>query len=313
MGFLKKIVKKVKKGVSKVFKGVKKVVKKITKNKFLKTLAIVGAALVTGGSALSAFPGLASTKIGSAIIGAGNWVTGLPVLGKAFVPFSKLGAFAGETLYTAGANMGLIKDVDVAAKAIEAAGGASFATTKAALEAGAVTSQQILSQANALQAAAAGSLAPGQFIGGEGYKLLSKEELAKLGTSDILGGSTAQAAKFFGSGTATLGSTATTVAQGGGKLLGSVGSFAGNVIGQTVGSLASGYLAQQVMGEPDPVGQIGPGSGEEYALNKLNDVQVAYRNADIDINDAYRGMDYGTGSFGSLSSNPLFTQQTVGV
>ena len=99
MGFLKKIVKKVKKGVSKVFKGVKKVVKKITKNKFLKTLAIIGAVLVTGGSALSAFPGLASTQIGSAIIGAGNWVTSLPVLGKAFVPFSKLGAFAGEKLH----------------------------------------------------------------------------------------------------------------------------------------------------------------------------------------------------------------------
>ena len=107
--------------------------------------------LVTGGAALSAFPGLASTNtLAQSIISAGNWVTKLPVLGKAFVPFSKLGAFAGETIYTAGAKMGFIKDVDVAAKAIEAAGGASFEATKTAIKAGTKSAEMIISQANAL-------------------------------------------------------------------------------------------------------------------------------------------------------------------
>tara|TARA_R100001015_G_C4629712_1_gene190779 strand:- start:758 stop:1540 length:783 start_codon:yes stop_codon:yes gene_type:complete len=71
MGFLKKIVKKVKKGVSKVFKGVKKIAKKISKSKVLKTIALVGAALVTGGATAAAFGGqFSQSAIGRALIGA---------------------------------------------------------------------------------------------------------------------------------------------------------------------------------------------------------------------------------------------------
>ncbi len=65
MGFLRKIVKKVKKGVKKVARGIKKVVKKISKSKILKTIALVGAALVTGGAAVGAFGGtFANTAVG---------------------------------------------------------------------------------------------------------------------------------------------------------------------------------------------------------------------------------------------------------
>jgi U3 small nucleolar RNA-associated protein 14 len=49
MGFLKKLVKKVKKTVKRVGKAVGKVFKKIKKSKLLKTIALVGAALVSDG------------------------------------------------------------------------------------------------------------------------------------------------------------------------------------------------------------------------------------------------------------------------
>ena len=69
MGFLRKAFKKVKKGIKKVVRGVKKVVKKISKSKILKTIALVGAALVTGGAAVGAFGGtLKASQIGQALL-----------------------------------------------------------------------------------------------------------------------------------------------------------------------------------------------------------------------------------------------------
>ena len=52
---LKKVVKKVGKGIKKVVKKVGKVVKKVTKSKLFKAIATIGAIVVTGGAALSAF------------------------------------------------------------------------------------------------------------------------------------------------------------------------------------------------------------------------------------------------------------------
>ena len=76
MGFLKKIVKRVKKTVKKVAGNIKKVVKKISKSKLLKTIALVGAALVTGGAAVGAFGGkLAASGIGKALITAQQGIT----------------------------------------------------------------------------------------------------------------------------------------------------------------------------------------------------------------------------------------------
>jgi len=308
MGWLRKRAKAVKKGLKKFAKRMKKSFKKLNFKKVLKIAAIVGAVLVTGGAALGAFPGLAATKIGSAIITAGNWVTSIPFLGKAFVPFSKAGAFLGESIYTAGARMGFIKDVDIAAKAIESAGGASFASTKAALEAGTMTTEQLLSQANALSQGTATTATLGS------VPTLTKEEIAKLGTQDILGGTTAQAATFTGAAgtTAPLTNFGQTAAQATGNVIGGFGSAVGGAVGSAFTSAAGGYLAQKIAGEPDPVGQVGPGYGEEYALNKLNDVQVAYQNADVNINEAYAGMDYGIGSLNYLSS-PLYQQQILSI
>jgi hypothetical protein len=97
MGFLRKIVKKVKKGVKKVARGIKKVVKKISKSKILKTIALVGAALVTGGAAVGAFGGtLKASQIGQALMTAQQGITNFlgPVqfLAK---PFEMLGTAVG--------------------------------------------------------------------------------------------------------------------------------------------------------------------------------------------------------------------------
>ena len=299
MGFLKKVVKKVKKGVKKLVSGVKKVVKKISKSKLLKTIAIVGAALVTGGAALGAFPGLASTQIGSAIVNAGNWISSLPVVGKLSVPFSKAGAFAGEALYTAGANLGFIKEADVAAKTLQAAG-MDAATIQG------LSSAEKISQANAYiqgtQVSQLGNVAT-----------LSSEEIAKLGTSEILKGTTAQAATFAGpaGATAPLSGFGEAAAQMTGRAVGTVGSAIGSAVGSAVTSVAGGYLASKVMGEPDPQGQYGSGSPEEQALNRYNDVEANYQNLGIDIRDAYRNMTYGTGDLGMANVGDLYRQPTV--
>jgi len=301
MGFLKKVVKKVKKGVKKLVSGVKKVVKKISKSKLLKTIAIVGAALVTGGAALGAFPGLAAgtNPIVQGIIGAGNWISSLPVVGKLAVPFSKAGAFAGEALYTAGANLGFIKEADVAAKTLQAAGMDATAIQG-------LSSAEKISQANAYiqgtQVSQLGNVAT-----------LSSEEIAKLGTSEILKGTTAQAATFAGpaGATAPLSGFGEAAAQMTGRAVGTVGSAIGSAVGSAVTSVAGGYLASKVMGEPDPQGVYGSGSPEEQALNRYNDVEANYQNLGIDIRDAYRNMTYGTGDLGMANVGDLYRQPTV--
>ncbi len=96
MGFLRKVGRKIKKGIKKVFKGIKKVVNKVSKSKLFKTIALVGAALVTGGASVGAFGGtLAKSKIGQALIGAKNFITSLPVVGTVAKPFEFLGTTLG--------------------------------------------------------------------------------------------------------------------------------------------------------------------------------------------------------------------------
>tara|TARA_R100000773_G_C4186729_1_gene94211 strand:- start:13 stop:816 length:804 start_codon:yes stop_codon:yes gene_type:complete len=96
MGFLRKIVKKVKKGVKKVVKGVKKVFKKITSSKALKAIALVGAAIVTGGAFVGAYGGtLANSTVGSWLASTSSNILATPVIGTLATPFKWLGATAG--------------------------------------------------------------------------------------------------------------------------------------------------------------------------------------------------------------------------
>ena len=97
----KKITSKVKKVVKKVVKGVKKVVKKIGSSKILKALAIAGAAIVTGGAALTAFGGggaLAGTKFGTWMMKASSKALSGSVFAGTKAPLlSKIGNFAIKT------------------------------------------------------------------------------------------------------------------------------------------------------------------------------------------------------------------------
>lgn len=96
MGFLRKAFKKVKKGIKKVVRGVKKVVKKISKSKILKTIALVGAAIVTGGAAIGAFGGtLASSTMGTWLTTASSKILATPVIGTLAKPFQMLGTAVG--------------------------------------------------------------------------------------------------------------------------------------------------------------------------------------------------------------------------
>ena len=71
---LKKVVKKVGKGIKKVVKKVGKVVKKVTKSKLFKAIATIGAIVVTGGAALSAFTGGAALAGTGPLATFGNWM-----------------------------------------------------------------------------------------------------------------------------------------------------------------------------------------------------------------------------------------------
>lgn len=96
MGFLRKIVKKVKKGVKKVASGIKKVVKKISRSKLLKTIALVGAAVVTGGAAVGAFGGqLANSTMGTWLVEASKKILATPIVGTLAKPFEFVGAAVG--------------------------------------------------------------------------------------------------------------------------------------------------------------------------------------------------------------------------
>ena len=96
MGFLRKGLKFVKKQIKKVGKVVKKVFKKIKKSKILKAIALVGAAIVTGGAFVGAYGGtLASSTVGSWLASTSAKILATPVVGTLATPFKWLGATAG--------------------------------------------------------------------------------------------------------------------------------------------------------------------------------------------------------------------------
>jgi hypothetical protein len=103
MGFLRKAFKKVKKNIKKVIKSVKKQIKrtgkffkKLSKSKILKTIALVGAAIVTGGAAVGAFGGtLASSTMGTWLTTASSKILATPVIGTLAKPFQLLGSAVG--------------------------------------------------------------------------------------------------------------------------------------------------------------------------------------------------------------------------
>lgn len=263
---VKKAFKKITKGVSKVIKkgvnAVKKVVKKVSKSKVLRTLAIAAAAVVTGGAALGAFPGLASTQLGSAIVSAGQWVSGLPVVGTLAKPFQAAGSFVGETAYAAAGKMGLIKDVDMAAKTLANAGQGSYASIKEAIANGLTSEAEVMSKASAFVSEGAKAIATAPTLGTEELANLTSKELTPASFSKTVGG--------------TLGAI--------GKPLVGVGK-----------QIALGY-GKALLTEDEQLRSGVPFAADEEQATQLAQLQVSYSNANADMNDIYdKSFTFGTG------------------
>ena len=253
MGFLKKIVKKVKKGIKKIGSGVKKVFKKLKKSKLLKTIAIVGAALVTGGAAVGAFGGsLASSTIGKALIASKNFIMGIPGVSFVAKPFE----YAGTMLGTG------------AGKVTEFLG----VTTEAGR-------QYVPGVSESVGAADVGKV----FDAKTGVEI----PLEELGTK------TAEELAKEAATTSTAGQIIGDIARG-------VGT-----------SVATGAAMQYIQGEPEPVGAVGAGLGEERGIN-LTPLEVAYAQSGVDLSNIYNNLTFGTADPGFLSSS-LYQQPTIGV
>ena len=290
MGFLKKIVKKVKKAVKKVAGGIKKVVKKISKSKILKTIALVGAALVTGGAAVGAFGGkLAASGIGKALITAQQGITSF--LGPAqFLakPFEMLGTAVGT-------GAGKVTDfLGVTTKS-----GRLVDPTKAVeiLE-GAGVSKDIIGQMSAQQNL---DLAKAYIDVQGGTGALQAQTLAQATGQALPEGVAATYSPASVTGAAT--QTATTSTLGG---------VVRDVATGVATSVATGAAMQYIQGEPDPVGALGAGYGEERGIN-LAPLEATYAQAGVDMRDIYSRLTFGTGDPGFLASrySDLYQQPTL--
>jgi len=278
----KKVVKGVKKVVKKVVKGVKKVVKKIGSSKILKALAIAAAVVVTGGAALTAFGGtgaLATSKLGAFMMNASGKMLGGTVFGGTGT-LAKIGNIAIKT----------------ASKPFGAIGGALGSTARVG--------------ANLLTGQPAFQAGPGQ-VSAYGNPLVSQG-------GEIVAG-TGQAASAPFSGAAMAGTTApvTEVAGEAGKAA-TEKYFFGNKWGDlavrtgagVVGGVVSGAAQAKLM-EGDPSGQMAGLANESKEYQ--DKLQVFAENNNINLDDIYGQLTYGTADPAYQINSDLYRQDTVGV
>ena len=280
MGFLRKVGRKIKKGIKKVFKGIKKVVNKVSKSKLFKTIALVGAALVTGGASVGAFGGtLAKSKIGQALIGAKNFITSLPVVGTVAKPFeflgTTLGTGAGKVTDFLGftSEASRLLDPTKAVEILERAG-----VSKDII--GQMTAQQNLDLAKAYL----------DVQGGTGA--LQAQTLAKATGQTLPEG---VAATFSPLSVTEAVQTST--------------GFFDTGVGQVVRDAGLSYVESQLQPEPEISGTyVGYGGDEQSMLDPL---QVSFAQPAVNIGDAYSTLQFGTADPGYLATD-LYRQETVG-
>ena len=253
MGFLRKVVRKVKKAVKKVTRGVKKVFKKIKKSKILKAIALVGAAIVTGGAFVGAYGGaMKASTVGSWLFNTSNAILATPVVGTLATPFKWLGAAAGNVA------AGVFKPAATTpATPVPPSPGTPLTPAGAS---GPVAGGEAATPAPATGGGAAGGGA------------------AKANTST----------GFWDSGT---------------------GEFIRQVGGNVIGGVATGYIMNELT-EEDPVGAYGSGLGEERGI-ELTPLEIAYSQANIDINDAYKNLTYGNADASFLYNTSEFAKSPM--
>mgnify|MGYP003132476461 CR=1 FL=1 len=241
MGFLRKVVRKVKKAVKKVTRGVKKVFKKIKKSKILKAIALVGAAIVTGGAFVGAYGGtMASSTVGSWLASTSANILATPVVGTLATPFKWLGSAAGN----------------VAAGVFPPAAATPATPPPAAPPPAAPT-----------PAASSGTPSTGSFFGHKTPNIIK-------GVEDVL-----------------------------------KSEFVQDVGKGVLGGVATGYIMNELT-EEDPVGAYGSGLGEERGL-ELTPLEIAYSQANIDINDAYKNLTYGNADTSFLYNTSEFAKSPM--
>ena len=69
-------------------------------------------------------------------------------------------------------------------------------------------------------------------------------------------------------------------------------------------------IANKMADDPDYVGD--PAYAQQEYANQLQQFQIAYQNAGININDAYANLTYGSGDINAMG-NELFSQQVLQV
>tara|TARA_R100000479_G_C6395098_1_gene206765 strand:- start:2595 stop:3479 length:885 start_codon:yes stop_codon:yes gene_type:complete len=281
----KKVVKGVKKVVKKVVKGVKKVVKKIGSSKILKALAIAAAVVVTGGAALTAFGGtgaLATSKLGAFMMNASGKMLGGTV-------FSGTGTLA---------KIGNIA-IKTASKPFGAIGGALGSTARVG--------------ANLLTGQPAFQAGPGQ-VSAYGSDLV----VTKVpGADNIVTGGQAASAPFSGAAMAGTTAPVTEVAGEAGKAA-TEKYFFGNKWGDlavrtgagVVGGVVSGAAQAKLM-EGDPSGQMAGLANESKEYQ--DKLQVFAENNNINLDDIYGQLTYGTADPAYQINSDLYRQDTVGV
>ena len=231
MGFLRKGLKFVKKQIKKVGKVVKKVFKKIKKSKILKAIALVGAAIVTGGAFVGAYGGtMASSTVGSWLASTSANILATPVVGTLATPFKWLGSAAGNV----------------------AAG---------------VFPPAAATPATPPPAASSGTPSTGSFFGHKTPNIIK-------GVEDVL-----------------------------------KSEFVQDVGKGVLGGVATGYIMNELT-EEDPVGAYGSGLGEERGL-ELTPLEIAYSQANININDAYKNLTYGNADTSFLYNTSEFAKSPM--
>ena len=89
------------------------------------------------------------------------------------------------------------------------------------------------------------------------------------------------------------------------------GSVAGDVVRGVATGVTTGAAMQYIQGDPEAVGALGAGLGEERGIN-LSPLEVAYAQSGINYKDIYSQLTYGTADPGFLASRypELYQQQT---
>lgn len=318
MKFFKKLIKKVKKGVKNVVRGVKKTFKKITSSKAFKVAVLVGALLVTGGTAIQAFGGkLATSKLGSMMVGTANSILTTPVVGTLAKPFAWLGTAAGTTAGTVtdflnitskAGRMGYTKVGDswVVNKQNVYQSGSFKGKTLAEVKAAPKSSSNYFGLGKTVDSAGnVVNLKSGQIFENNAVRDLTTEELQNQGIDttkyEIKNGNIVakEGEEIFNP---AVNNSLT------GSPLGDAAVQAGV---STAVSVGGNYLLHQ-MTQGDPVGVSGASIGEEKGID-LSPVNIQYSEYVSNPMDAYKELSFGTGDVGFLMNQNLFKQDVVGV